>query len=61
MDSIVSKPFKVIPMKEFRGLCESTHLSRTFADQGVRLRLRKEPRTLTGYVGSVKSRRGTMF
>lgn len=29
---------------------ESTHLSRTFSDQGVRLRLRKEPRTLSGSV-----------
>lgn len=36
--------------KEFRGQMESTHLSRTFSDQGVRLRLRKEQRTITGYV-----------
>lgn len=45
-----SEQFKVVPLKEFRGLKESTHLSRTFSDQGVRLRLRKEARTLAGYV-----------
>ena len=31
-------------------MAESTHLSRTFSDQGVRLRLRKEARSLGGYV-----------
>lgn len=40
----------VVTSKEFRGQMESTHLSRTFSDQGVRLRLRKEQRTITGYV-----------
>lgn len=35
--------------KQWRGLEESTHLSRTFSDQGVRLRLRKENRNLAGY------------
>ena len=40
----------VVTTKDFRGQMESTHLSRTFSDQGVRLRLRKEQRTITGYV-----------
>ena len=48
---VFSEPFKVVPQKEFKGLMESTHLSRAFSDQGVRLRLRKEARTLAGYVG----------
>jgi hypothetical protein len=37
----ISKPFKVHHPKDFRGLMESTSLSRTFGDQGVRLRIRK--------------------
>jgi hypothetical protein len=32
--------------KNFPGMSESTFLSRSFGDQGVRLRIRKEPRTL---------------
>jgi hypothetical protein len=45
LGSITSKPFLVVQQKDFRGLEESTYLSRAFSDQGVRLRLRKEPRT----------------
>ncbi|KAF3926446.1 hypothetical protein AA313_de0206548 [Arthrobotrys entomopaga] len=44
--SITSSPFTVYPMKNFPGMSESTFLSRSFGDQGVRLRIRKEPRTL---------------
>ncbi|KAK5174049.1 uncharacterized protein LTR77_001129 [Saxophila tyrrhenica] len=51
----MSNPFKVVPFKEFRGMKESTHLSRTFSDQGVRLRLRKEPRA----IGAKRSWTGT--
>lgn len=36
----------VSPPKSFPGMAESTFLSRSFADQGVKLRIRKEPRTL---------------
>lgn len=36
----------VVQQKEWSGLPQSTSLSRSFADQGVRLRLRKEPRTI---------------
>lgn len=52
--SIVSSPFRVVGQKEFKGLSESTHLSRAFSDQGVRLRLRKEPRTISGYVNCLQ-------
>ncbi|KAL8718471.1 MAG: hypothetical protein Q9225_004402 [Loekoesia sp. 1 TL-2023] len=44
--SIVSAPFTVFSSKAFPGMSESTFLSRSFGDQGVRLRIRKEPRTL---------------
>ncbi|KAI2103206.1 hypothetical protein LOZ33_001155 [Ophidiomyces ophidiicola] len=44
--SILSNPFQVVPPKAFPGMTESTFLSRSFADQGVKLRIRKEPRTL---------------
>ena len=36
----------VSPPKSFPGMAESTFLSRSFADQGVKLRIRKEPRTV---------------
>ncbi|KAA6411057.1 MAG: hypothetical protein FRX48_05368 [Lasallia pustulata] len=44
--SISSDPFTVYAAKNFPGMSESTFLSRSFGDQGVRLRIRKEPRTL---------------
>lgn len=48
VDSIVSDKFKVVSQKDFHGMDESTYLSRAFSDQGVRLRLRKEPRHVMG-------------
>nr|4N6Q_A Chain A, VosA [Aspergillus nidulans]4N6R_A Chain A, VosA [Aspergillus nidulans] len=45
LKSIVSERFTVSPPKSFPGMAESTFLSRSFADQGVKLRIRKEPRT----------------
>ncbi|KAG9523889.1 hypothetical protein KCV03_g6241, partial [Aureobasidium melanogenum] len=48
LKSITSEPFDVVQQKQWRGLVESTHLSRTFSDQGVRLRLRKENRNVAG-------------
>ncbi|WPH00261.1 Hypothetical protein R9X50_00308500 [Acrodontium crateriforme] len=48
LKSIVSETFKVVTSKDFKGVAQSTHLSRTFSDQGVRLRLRKEARTMGG-------------
>ncbi|KIH92564.1 developmental regulator [Sporothrix brasiliensis 5110] len=45
--SIVSDTFQVYPTKSFPGLAESTFLTRSFSDQGVRLRLRKDSRSMT--------------
>ncbi|KAF1833756.1 hypothetical protein BDW02DRAFT_461427, partial [Decorospora gaudefroyi] len=42
--SKTSEKFNVVLPKDFKGLEESTYLSRAFSDQGVRLRLRKEAR-----------------
>lgn len=50
--SISSDKFKVVLPKDFKGLDESTYLSRAFSDQGVRLRLRKEAR------GMMSNKRG---
>ncbi|KAF2036671.1 hypothetical protein EK21DRAFT_50261, partial [Setomelanomma holmii] len=44
LGEIISEPFRVVLSKDFKGLAESTHLSRSFSDQGVRLRLRKDAR-----------------
>ncbi|KAK0124277.1 hypothetical protein ONS95_009250 [Cadophora gregata] len=44
--SVTSQSFPVHSTKNFPGMSESTFLTRSFSDQGVRLRLRKEPRTL---------------
>ncbi|KAF1845396.1 uncharacterized protein K460DRAFT_239674, partial [Cucurbitaria berberidis CBS 394.84] len=44
--STISDKFKVLAAKDFKGLEESTYLSRAFSDQGVRLRLRKEARSM---------------
>lgn len=48
LGSITSAPFRVLLPKDFKGMDESTYLSRAFSDQGVRLRLRKEPRAMMG-------------
>lgn len=42
----ISDHRKVLLPKDFKGMEESTYLSRAFSDQGVRLRLRKEPRAM---------------
>ncbi|OSS55020.1 hypothetical protein B5807_01120 [Epicoccum nigrum] len=46
--SATSSKFSVLPPKDFRGMDQSTALSRHIADQGVRLRLRKEARSAAG-------------
>ncbi|CAO3687099.1 unnamed protein product [Umbelopsis ramanniana] len=43
-ESIATEPFTVYSPKQFPGPLESTFLSRTFANQGVRMRIRKEHR-----------------
>ena len=45
LNSIVSLKFRVFSAKEFPGMSQSTHLSRSFGEQGVKLRLRKEQRS----------------
>ncbi|KAI1503506.1 velvet factor-domain-containing protein [Biscogniauxia marginata] len=44
--SVKSEPFRVYAGKSFPGMAESTFLTRSFSDQGVRLRLRKDSRQL---------------
>ncbi|BDD58329.1 hypothetical protein MPDQ_000415 [Monascus purpureus] len=51
LKSILSDRFTVSPPKSFPGMAESTFLSRSFADQGVKLRIRKEPRTVMKRAG----------
>ncbi|RDW94428.1 hypothetical protein BP5796_00191 [Coleophoma crateriformis] len=46
MQAVDSDVFTVYGTKNFPGMGESTYMTRSFADQGVRLRLRKEPRQL---------------
>lgn len=41
---VKSKPFTVYSAKKFPGLAESTHLSRMVADQGCRVRIRRDVR-----------------
>lgn len=43
---VLSDKFQVFSHKEFPGLAESTFLTRSFSDQGVRLRLRKDSRSM---------------
>jgi hypothetical protein len=45
--SVRSEPFIVYAQKYFPGMAESTFLTRSFSDQGVRLRLRKDSRSIT--------------
>jgi hypothetical protein len=49
--SVVTDPFKVQLAKDWVGLPESTPLTRCFCNQGLRLRVRKEPRSLLGKRG----------
>ncbi|KAI8878287.1 hypothetical protein K501DRAFT_196217 [Backusella circina FSU 941] len=44
LKSIYSDVFTVYSSKAFPGILESTFLSRSFSDQGVRIRIRKEHR-----------------
>ncbi|ORX90014.1 hypothetical protein K493DRAFT_231780 [Basidiobolus meristosporus CBS 931.73] len=43
--TVFSNTFTVYPPKLFPGMAESTFLSRSFSDQGVRIRIRKEYRS----------------
>ncbi|SPO04808.1 uncharacterized protein DNG_07493 [Cephalotrichum gorgonifer] len=47
LGDITSRVFEVYSPKVFPGMEESTFLTRSFSDQGVRLRLRKDSRSMT--------------
>ncbi|KAI8871663.1 hypothetical protein GQ42DRAFT_115676, partial [Ramicandelaber brevisporus] len=42
LKSIESKPFKVYSAKAFPGMSDSTELSKAFAEQGLKIRIRKD-------------------
>ncbi|KAI9487581.1 MAG: velvet factor-domain-containing protein [Benjaminiella poitrasii] len=44
LSAVISDIFQVYSPKSFPGMSESTFLTRSFSDQGVRIRIRKEPR-----------------
>ncbi|KAI8379497.1 velvet factor-domain-containing protein [Radiomyces spectabilis] len=44
LESLFSEPFIVYSARAFPGVLESTFLSRSFSDQGARIRIRKENR-----------------
>ncbi len=46
LSRIMLKQRQVFTPRAFPGMSESTFLSRSFGDQGVKLRIRKEPRVL---------------
>ncbi|KAJ5938131.1 Velvet factor [Penicillium verhagenii] len=46
LKTAMSDCFTVSPLSSFPGMMESTFLSRSFADQGVKLRIRKAPRSM---------------
>ncbi|ORY94722.1 velvet factor-domain-containing protein [Syncephalastrum racemosum] len=45
LQSIFTSPFTVYSFKNFPGLLDSTFLSRSFSDQGARIRIKKEHRS----------------
>ena len=45
---IDSAIFPVVAQRDFGSMSESTHLTRTFSDQGVKLRVRKDNRSISG-------------
>jgi Velvet factor len=50
--SVFTKPFQVFSAKKFPGVIESTELSKTFAQQGIKIPIRKD-----GESGGSKKRR----
>ncbi|KAK4502813.1 hypothetical protein PRZ48_006239 [Zasmidium cellare] len=54
MGSVDSEAFPVLPQRDFGSMSESTHLTRTFSDQGVKLRVRKDNRAISG-IGTKRS------
>ncbi|ORY96593.1 velvet factor-domain-containing protein [Syncephalastrum racemosum] len=57
--AVLSNVFQVYSPKSFPGMSESTFLTRCFADQGVRIRIRKETRSASLPGSTGKRRRHT--
>ncbi|KAL1914411.1 uncharacterized protein VTP21DRAFT_8929 [Calcarisporiella thermophila] len=55
IQSACSDPFTVFMQKDFPGMAESTFLSRSFADQGVKIKIRKEHRIPLKHPGRTNS------
>ncbi|KAI0016777.1 velvet factor-domain-containing protein [Xylariomycetidae sp. FL0641] len=53
--SVRSEDFRVHAGKSFPGMAESTFLTRSFSDQGVRLRLRKDSRQLANRKRNIRT------
>ncbi|KAI5361958.1 Putative velvet factor [Septoria linicola] len=53
--SIDSTEFPVVAQRDFGSMSESTHLTRTFSDQGVKLRVRKDNRAISSISGQKRS------
>lgn len=53
---LITNVFTVFPPKFFPGMADSTQLTRTFSDQGVKVRLRKDSSTIAA---RKRSRQGT--
>ncbi|KAF2812409.1 uncharacterized protein BDZ99DRAFT_345663, partial [Mytilinidion resinicola] len=45
LGAVISDKFQVQTQKDFQGLSESNYLTKSFHEQGMHLRIRKEPRT----------------
>ncbi|CEP07033.1 hypothetical protein [Parasitella parasitica] len=60
LQSIFTGPFIVYPTKKFPGMLDSTFLSRSFSDQGARIRIRKENRAQVSNNNAQASSDGTI-
>ncbi|KAM3416928.1 hypothetical protein BST61_g8516 [Cercospora zeina] len=59
LGSIDSADFPVVAQRDFGSMSESTHLTRTFSDQGVKLRVRKDNRAISSISGQKRSYNAT--
>ncbi|KAF2215389.1 hypothetical protein CERZMDRAFT_94801 [Cercospora zeae-maydis SCOH1-5] len=55
LGSIDSLEFPVVAQRDFGSMSESTHLTRTFSDQGVKLRVRKDNRAISSISGQKRA------
>ncbi|GIZ45357.1 hypothetical protein CKM354_000852900 [Cercospora kikuchii] len=59
LGSIDSAEFPVVAQRDFGSMSESTHLTRTFSDQGVKLRVRKDNRAISSISGQKRAYNGS--